>query len=40
MTGSTATLDYGPAARAMVIDFPVLEGRQGILDGVARTALD
>jgi hypothetical protein len=30
-----ATLDFGPAARAMGIDFPVLEGRQGILDGVA-----
>jgi hypothetical protein len=30
-----ATLDFGPAARAMGIDFPVLVGRQGILDGVA-----
>jgi hypothetical protein len=30
-----ATLDFGPAARAMGIDFPVLEGRQGIVDGVA-----
>lgn len=30
-----ATLDFGPAARAMGIDFPVLQGRQGILDGVA-----
>ena len=30
-----ATLDFGPAARAMGIDFPILAGRQGILDGVA-----
>jgi len=30
-----ATLDFGPAARAMGIDFPVLDGRQGIVDGVA-----
>ena len=30
-----ATLDFGPAARATGIDFPVLDGRQGIVDGVA-----
>ncbi len=30
-----ATLDFGPAARAMGIDFPVLTGRRGIVEGVA-----